>query len=70
MGAVIAVPWKLIATAFGWRASFRMEGAHPKLIIHHRRYSTRFAGVDAWKRAVLTSIHAPRFITPKRKPKP
>ncbi len=40
----MSVPWKLIAIAFGWHASFRMEGAYPKLIIHHRRHSTRLAG--------------------------
>jgi len=66
----MSVPWKLIAIAFGWHPSFRMEGAYPKLIIHHRRHSTRFAGADAWKRAALTSIHAPRFMTPNRRPRP
>ena len=66
----MAIPWKLIAMAFGWRASFRMEGAHPRLIVHHTRQSTRFAGADAWKRAVLTSICAPSFINPSRRPKP
>jgi len=66
----MAVPWKLIATAFGWRASFRMDGAHPRLIIHHKRHSTRFAAADAWKRAVRTSIHAPSYTNPSRRPKP
>ena len=66
----MSVPWKLIAIAFGWHASFRMEGAYPKLIIHHRRHSTRLAGADAWKRAALMSIHAPRFMTPNRRPRP
>ncbi|WP_346433397.1 hypothetical protein [Oricola sp.] len=70
MRAVMAVPWKLIAMAFGWRASFRMEGSHPRLIIHHKRHSTRFAVADAWKRAVLTSIRAPRFTNPSRRCKP
>ena len=66
----MAVPWKLIAIAFGWRASFRMDGAHPRLTIHHKRHSTRFAGSDAWRRAVLTSIHAPSSTNPSRRPKP
>ena len=70
MGTVMAVPWKLIAIAFGWRASFRMDGAHPRLIVHHKRHSTRYAGADAWRRAVLTSICAPTFTNPSRRPKP
>ncbi len=68
MAAVMAVPWKLIAIAFGWRASFRLEGAHPRLVIHHRRHSARLAGADAWKRAVLISIRAPEFVNPKGRP--
>ncbi|WP_404406841.1 hypothetical protein [Pelagibacterium halotolerans] len=65
----MSVPWRLIAMAFGWRASFRLEGAHPRLVIHHRRFCDRFAGADAWKRAVLISIRAPGFINPTGRPK-
>lgn len=56
MGTVMAVTWDLIAMALGWRASFRLEGAHPRLVIHHKRHRHRFAGADAWKRAVSVSI--------------
>jgi hypothetical protein len=68
MGAVMPVPWKLIASAFGWRAGFRLEGAHPRLVIHHRRHCARLAGADAWKRAVFISIRAPEFVHPKGRP--
>lgn len=61
----MAVPWKLIAMAFGWRAGFRLEGAYPRLVIHHRRHSARLASADAWKRAVLISIRAPEVVNPK-----
>ncbi|WP_338611044.1 hypothetical protein V6617_18595 (plasmid) [Pelagibacterium nitratireducens] len=62
---MMSVPWKLIAMAFGWRASFRLEGTHPRLVIHHRRHPDRLAGADAWKCAALISIRAPDFINPK-----
>ncbi|WP_419906039.1 hypothetical protein [Hoeflea sp.] len=62
---MMLVPWRLIALAFGWRTSFRLEGAHPRLVIHHKRHADRLAGADAWKRAALVSIRAPDFVNPK-----
>lgn len=64
MGAVMSVPWKLIAVAFGWRANFPLERARPRLVVHHKRHRDRLAGAEAWKRAVLISIRAPGFINP------
>ncbi|MCT9000703.1 hypothetical protein [Chelativorans intermedius] len=57
----MSIPWKAIAVRFGWRAVFEMEGAHPRLIIHHKRHRHRFTGADAWKHAVFVSIRKPRF---------
>ncbi len=68
MGAVMSVPWNLIAMAFGWRASFWPEGVDPRLVIRHKRHADRLAGADAWKRAVLISIRAPDFVNPKGRP--
>lgn len=68
MGTVMTVPWKLIAMAFGWRSSFRLKGARPRLVTHHKNHTERLACVDAWKRAVLISIRAPEFVYPKGRP--
>ncbi|PSM16108.1 hypothetical protein C7T96_22145 [Nitratireductor sp. StC3] len=62
------MPWKAIAVRFGWRAAFGMEGPHPRLVVRHTRHRHRFTGADAWKRAVLDSIRAPRFNHPARRP--
>lgn len=64
----MSIPWKAIAVRFGWRAAFGMEGALPRLVVQHKRYRHRFTGADAWKRAVLVSIRAPRFNHPARRP--
>lgn len=53
------MPWKLIARAFGWGTSFDIVAARPMLTVAHPRHSGRFTGADAWRQAVLVSIHAP-----------
>jgi hypothetical protein len=51
------MPWRLIATAFGWRTAADEDGATPILVVWHPRH---FTGSEAWKRAVRLSIHAPQ----------
>lgn len=53
------MPWKLIATAFGWCAADDQDGETPILVVWHPRLHRHFTGIDAWKRAVLYSIRAP-----------
>lgn len=53
------MPWKLIATAFGWHAASDEDGETPILVVWHPGLSRHFTGADAWKRAVLYSIRAP-----------
>lgn len=53
------MPWRLIAAAFGWRAAADEDGPAPLLVVWHPRLGRHFSGPDAWKRAVLLSIHAP-----------
>lgn len=53
------MPWKLIATAFGWRAASDEDGDTPFLVVRHPRLRRHFTGIDAWQRAVLFSIRAP-----------
>ena len=54
-----AIPWKPIASAFGWRAGFIMAGPFPRMVVRHPHDDRHFGGGDAWKRAVLHSIRAP-----------
>lgn len=48
--------WKIIATAFGWKAARDDDN---RLIVRHPKLRRHFTGPDAWKRAVLLSVHAP-----------
>jgi hypothetical protein len=54
------MPWRLIAKAFGWRATSDEDGEAPILVVWHPRLRQHFAGSEAWKRAVRLSIHAPK----------
>lgn len=63
-----AMPWKLIAKAFGWRAAFDIVAARPTLIVRHPGHTSRFSGTDAWKQAVLVSIHAPAWSFSRKDP--
>ena len=56
---MMVIPWRLIAKAFRWNASFDIIAGRPTLVVCHSRHSSSFAGADAWKQAVLLSIRAP-----------
>ncbi|MEO8451832.1 MAG: hypothetical protein ABI647_18720 [Gemmatimonadota bacterium] len=62
------MPWKLIAKAFGWRATFDIVAARPTLIVQHPSHARRFSGTNAWKQAVLVSIHAPARSFSRKEP--
>ncbi len=49
--------WKIIATAFGWKAA--RDDDDNRLIVWHSKLRRHFTGPDAWKRAVLLSVQAP-----------
>lgn len=51
------MPWKIIASAFGWKAAHRDDEI--LLVVRHPRLRCRFSGPGAWKQAVLLSIRAP-----------
>lgn len=59
------MPWKIIASAFGWRpADDDDEGL---LVVRHPTLRRRFSGPGAWKQAVLLSIRAPSALPALRK---
>jgi hypothetical protein len=55
----VTMPWRLIATAFGWRAAADEDGPMPVLVVWHPRLRRHFSGPGAWRHAVLLSIRAP-----------
>lgn len=51
------MPWKIIASAFGWKAAHDDEA--DLLVVWHPKLRRHYSGVDAWKQAVLQSIRSP-----------
>ena len=51
------MPWKIIASAFGWKAA--RDDGEGHLVVWHPKLRRQFAGADAWKQAILLSIRAP-----------
>lgn len=51
------MPWKIIASAFGWKAA--RDDDDNRLVVWHPKLRRHFSGPDAWKHAVLLSVHAP-----------
>lgn len=49
--------WKIIATAFGWKTA--RDDDDNRLVVWHPKPRRHFTGAEAWKRAVLLSVHAP-----------
>ncbi len=51
------MPWKIIVSAFGWKAA--RDDDDNRLVVRHPKLRRHFTGPDAWKRAVRLSVHAP-----------
>jgi hypothetical protein len=49
--------WKIIASAFGWKTA--RDADDNRLVVWHPKLRRHFTGPEAWKRAVLLSVHAP-----------
>jgi hypothetical protein len=63
---MMIIPWKLIATVFGWEASFDIVAARPTLIVRHPRHRIRFTGADGWRQAVFHSIRTPAALRSRK----
>ena len=50
------MPWKIIASAFGWKAAHDDENL---LVVWHPKLCRHYSGTDAWRQAVLLSIRSP-----------
>ncbi|OYX01804.1 MAG: hypothetical protein B7Z15_19375 [Rhizobiales bacterium 32-66-8] len=51
------MPWKIIASAFGWKAAHDDEEG--PLVVWHPKLRRHCSGADAWRQAVLLSIRSP-----------
>jgi len=51
------MPWKIIASAFGWKAA--NDDEEGLLVVRHPKLRRRYSGADAWRQAVLLSIRSP-----------
>jgi hypothetical protein len=50
------MPWKIVASAFGWKAVHDDEEG--LLVVWHPKLRRHYSGAGAWRQAVLLSIRS------------
>ncbi|WP_454659132.1 hypothetical protein [Bosea beijingensis] len=51
------MPWKIIVSAFGWKAAH--DDDENPLVVWYPNLRRHYSGAEAWRRAVLLSIRSP-----------